>query len=216
MGTAKYVGFYWTLPVLSLGFRKLASDAATAARQSRTIAYQRQVIHDWVADEGQGELIEEVVFLDTQPDRGTDAVCSYVAGAAATCRKNNATLLYVDFEQMCGWRSHKYLTNAIINEGIQFEPVWPIFSTVQIDGRPFDPKQHFSDHRMDSELRAADRKEAAIKNLLKEFAQQPNGRAKNLRVAVALNSNKIVTSHGRPWTADNVKKTLQRLKRKTG
>jgi len=42
-GTQRYVGFYWTLPIPSVGFLKLSDDPDVAATQSKTIKYQREV-----------------------------------------------------------------------------------------------------------------------------------------------------------------------------
>jgi hypothetical protein len=145
-GIRQYVGFYWTLPIPSVGFLQLSDDPDIAATQSKSIKYQREVIREWIADEG-GTLVGEVTFLETQSDRGTDAVEQYVHRAAKVCRQNNAALVYVDFRQMCGWRPHQYLTCAIEQEQIPSVPVWPSHETMLIDGLPFNPARHFKDHR---------------------------------------------------------------------
>jgi hypothetical protein len=213
-GTQKYVGFYWTLPIPSVGFLKLSDDADVAAKQSKTIKYQREVIKEWVAEEG-GILIKEITFLETQSDRGTDAVEHYIKRAAKMCRENDATLVYVDFGPMCGWRRHQYLTHAIEQENVPSEPVWPSHETILIDGKPFHPARHFKDHRLQHEKEAARRHEVAIKYLLKEATDIPPGRGRNALIAARLNDEGIETFQGgRSWTADNVKKVLQRLKTK--
>ena len=66
-----YIGFYWTLPVPWAGFRDLPNDADEASGLSRTIRYQRDRVRRWVKEE-KGELIDETVFLETEPDRGSD------------------------------------------------------------------------------------------------------------------------------------------------
>ena len=212
--TQRYVGFYWTLPIPSVGFLKLSDDPDVAATQSKTIKYQREVIKEWVAEEG-GLLIREITFLETQSDRGTDAVIHYVQQAARICRENEATLLYVDFRQMCGWRPHQELTYAIEEEQIASVPVWPSHETIMIDGKPFHPARHFKDHRMQHEKEAARRHDVAIKRLLKEAGNVPPGRGRNALIAEKLNAEGVQTFQGgRPWTADNVKKVLQRLRAK--
>jgi hypothetical protein len=213
-GTRRYVGFYWTLPIPSVGFLKLSDDPDVAATQSKTIKYQREVLKEWVAEEG-GVLIREITFLETQSDRGTDAVIHYVQQAARICRENEATLLYVDFRQMCGWRPHQELTYAIEEEQIASVPVWPSHETIMIDGKPFHPARHFKDHRMQHEKEAARRHDVAIKRLLKEAQNVPPGRGRNAFIADQLNAEGVQTFQGgRPWTADNVKKVLQRWRAK--
>ena len=213
-GTQRYVGFYWTLPIPSVGFLKLSDDPDVAATQSKTIKYQREVIKEWVAEEG-GLLIREITFLETQSDRGTDAVIHYVQRAARICRENEATLLYVDFRQMCGWRPHQELTYAIEEEQIPSVPIWPSHETIMIDGHPFHPASHFKDHRMQHEKEAARRHDVAIKRLLKEAGNVSPGRGRNALIAEKLNAEGVQTFQGgRPWTADNVKKVLQRLRAK--
>jgi len=168
-GTQRYVGFYWTLPIPSVGFLELSDDPDVAATQSKTIKYQREVIKEWVAEE-EGVLIREITFLETQSDRGTDAVIHYVQQAARICRENEATLLYVDFRQMCGWRPHQELTYAIEEEQIPSVPIWPSHETIMIGGHPFHPASHFKDHRMQHEKEAARRHDVAIKRLAAAFA----------------------------------------------
>jgi len=213
-GIQRYVGFYWTLPIPSVGFLKLSDDPDVAATQSKTIKYQREVIKEWVAEE-EGVLIREITFLETQSDRGTDAVIHYVQQAARICRENEATLLYVDFRQMCGWRPHQELTYAIEEEQIASVPVWPSHETIMIDGKPFHPARHFKDHRMQHEKEAARRHDVAIKRLLKEAGNVSPGRGRNALIAEKLNAEGVQTFQGgRPWTDDNVKKVLQRLRAK--
>jgi hypothetical protein len=213
-GPQKYVGFYWTLPIPRVGFLRLSDDPDIAATQSKTIKYQREVIKEWVAEEG-GLLIREITFLETQSDRGTDVVVEYVQRAAGICRENAAALVYVDFRQMRGWRPHQHLTFAIENEQIPSVPVWPSHEAILIDGKRFHPARHFKDHRMEHEKEAARRHETAIKRLLKEAEVMPPGRGRNALIADRLNAEGVQTFQGgRPWTADNVKKVLQRLKAK--
>jgi hypothetical protein len=186
-GAQRYVGFYWTLPIPSVGFLQLSDDPDIAAAQSKTIRYQREVIKEWVSEEG-GVLIREITFLETQSDRGTDAVEQYVHRAAKICRKIEATLVYVDFRQMCGWRPHHHLTHAIEREQIPSVPVWPSHETILIDGQPFRPASHFKDHRMEHEKEAARRHDIAIKRLLIEAGEIPPGRGRNAMIADKLNN----------------------------
>jgi hypothetical protein len=211
----RYVGFYWTLPLPTLGFIELSDDADVASAQSKSIRYQREVIKVWIAEE-RGGLVGEVTFLEVQPDRATDAVGHYVKKAAELCRQKQATLVYVDFREMCGWRPHNYLTAAIEEEGVRSVPVWPSHETIMMDGQLFDPVQHFRDHRIFGEKAAAERRDTAISRLLKFAQDTPPGRRRNALIAKMLNDERVETFQGggRPWTVDNVKKALQRLNAK--
>ena len=67
---------------------------------------------------------------------------------------------------------------------------------------------------MQHEKEAARRHDVAIQRLLKE-AEIPPGRGRNVLIAEKLNAEGVQTFQGgRPWTADNVKKVLQRLRAK--
>ena len=63
--TRKYVAFYWTLPIPSVGFLRLSDDPDIAVTQSKTIRYQREIIKEWAAEE-RGVLVGEITFLETQ------------------------------------------------------------------------------------------------------------------------------------------------------
>ena len=56
----RFLGLYWTLPVPWAGFTQLPKDVGAAAKLSRTIAYQRERVRRWVAEEG-GDLVAEEV-----------------------------------------------------------------------------------------------------------------------------------------------------------
>jgi hypothetical protein len=68
-----YLGFYWALPVNWAGFRRLPANIDDAAAGSRTIRYQRERVRAYVA-ESRGRLVDEIAFIDMQPDRATDLV----------------------------------------------------------------------------------------------------------------------------------------------
>ena len=80
----RYVGFYWTFPVRWRGFVALSQNAEIAARQSKTVAYQRAIVTRYVASE-KGELAGEVVALESSPDRGTETIAGEFAKARALC-----------------------------------------------------------------------------------------------------------------------------------
>lgn len=110
-GCNKFVGFYWTLPMPSLGFRELPASADEAAKKSRTIRYQRDLARAFVRSQ-QGTMVDEVVFVEIRSDRGTEAVEPYVERALNACRKHHAQLLYIDFTHG-GWRDHQFMQRLI-------------------------------------------------------------------------------------------------------
>jgi hypothetical protein len=96
-----FVGFYWTFPVPSAGFTSLPKDVEEAVQTSRTIRYQRQMIQQYVKSH-KGQLVGELIFLELQPDRGTEHIEATLTKALALCQKNKAQLLLVDFAQEGG------------------------------------------------------------------------------------------------------------------
>jgi hypothetical protein len=94
-----FVGFYWTLPVNWAEFRTLPKDAAEAAAKSKTIRYQRELARRYVVLNG-GQLVEEIVFMDTRPDRATDAIKEPLDRVRRACVAHKATMLYVNFQEI--------------------------------------------------------------------------------------------------------------------
>ena len=209
-----YVGFYWTLPIRSVGFISLSDNPEIASQQSRTIAYQREVIKKYAADEG-SLVVGEIPFLEVTSDRGSKSVEHYIKKAATLCRQLNATLLFVDFREAFGWRPHGHMVRAIEAEGVLNLAVWPSHDTMIINGQPFHPAEHFKDHRMKREVEAAQRRDIAIERLASEAAQFTS-RGRYADIAERLNAEGVETFQGgRPWTPDNVKKALGRLNLKS-
>ncbi|GAB4480247.1 MAG: hypothetical protein OHK0018_11700 [Erythrobacter tepidarius] len=101
----KAVGFYWTLPVPWAGFAKLPEDIERAGQASRTIRYQRALIHRYAAEHDL-EIVHEAAFLEVEPDRASVFIEGALEKAAAKCRQYRAMLLFVDFSGAHGWRSH--------------------------------------------------------------------------------------------------------------
>jgi hypothetical protein len=134
-----YLAFYWTLPVTWAGFRTLPKDADAAAKASRTIRYQAEVVRRWVKAE-KGTLLREVVFMDTRPDRGTDAIKTEIAKVLAEAAKTQAEVVLVDFSQAFGWRPHGPLFDMINAAGncVLLPPEPQV-----IDGSLWDPVTHF-------------------------------------------------------------------------
>lgn len=208
----RFVGFYWTFPVRWAGFLDLPDEAAKAAQASRTVAYQRELVRRYVLSE-KGRLVGEVVAIEVSPDRGTAAIEGEVARTGRLCRDLDAVLVHVDFHQNRGWRPHPTLWEAIeFLRKAGIETVDLPADEIMLDGRRFDPAEHFDMWRVrDAEERASRRANipAALRGALAEDA---GGRGRWSRVAARLNERGVPTlGGGRTWTPENVRKAAGAL-----
>lgn len=94
----RYIGFYWTLPVPWAGFVSLPRDVDSAAEQSRTIRYQRDLVRRWVRQDG-GFLVQEVARMESAPDRTSEAFARELEPLLRTCRGDHAQIVIVNFEE---------------------------------------------------------------------------------------------------------------------
>jgi len=209
----RFVGFYWTFPVKWAGFTDLSSNADEAARQSRTIRYQRELVQRHVR-ERRGDLVDELVFLEVSPDRGTPHVRDGLARARRHCVEGRATLLWIDFAQSNGWRPHPHLHHCLYEMGMRNEALDPI--AWPIDGEPFDPTTHFRDWRRVGELSQAQRQQEIPKMLAAAMDRVPAGYGRNGRIANYLNQLGLRTKTGVLWTADTVGKAIKALAKAPG
>lgn len=202
MTTSRYVGFYWTLPVLWAGFSALPSNVDEAAKKSRTICYQRERVRQWVRDEP-GVLIAEEAFLELAPDRGSEHITPELDALLTTCMEQDATLVIVDFSEAYGWRRHHYLWHHLDESSARHMRLDPV--AIRIDGENFDPVEHFRTWRRIDQTHVGD------KELRRALIVEEIGRLSQLhptygRLADALNERGLSTLNGRPWTADNIRK----------
>ncbi len=203
-----FVGFYWTFPVKWAGFTDLSPDAGEAARQSRTIRYQRELVQRYVR-ERRGDLVDELVFLEVSPDRGTPHVRDGLARARRHCVEGRATLLWVDFAQSNGWRPHQHLHHCLYDMGMRNEALDPI--EWPIDGEPFNPTAHFRDWRRLGASSQAQRQEEIRAMLAAALDRVPAGYGRNGKIAEYLNRSGVRTKTGVLWTADTVGKAIKAL-----
>lgn len=204
-GMRNAVGFYWTLPVPWAGFTRLPPDVDEAAEKSRTIRYQTALIRDFARSQGY-RLIAEKVFIELEPDRSSPRVREPLEGLIELCRRERATILYVDFSHEQGWRSHPYMDQLLADSALDILPVSA--SPVTMDGAVFDPFEHFSDWRKrqqrwiaDKDVRAA----AAARRAIEIYAQ---GHTFD-EVADMLNREGLPTPTGKAWSGDNLRKFLK-------
>jgi hypothetical protein len=199
-----YIGFYWTLPVPWAGHQTLPQDVDEAALKSLTIRYQRECARQWVK-ENKGQLIDERVFMELAPDRGTEHIVPEVERALKRCREVGACLLVVDMAASYGWRSHPHLDEVLHDNEEDCERLYP--SEIMIDGHRFDPVEHFRKWREAqhafSEIKAERMARA------KEAAEALFPSHSNLAsLAEALNAEGHRTASGKLWSKDSLRKTL--------
>lgn len=196
------VGFYWTLPVPWAGFAKLPDGIEEAAKASRTIRYQRALIHEFAERNGLN-LVHEAAFLEIDPDRGSEFIHDALDKAAAKCRLHSASLLFVDFAGVQGWRSHEPMLEWLRRSNIVAEPIEA--SPIGLDGQDFDPHEHFANWRHNQRewtMNKGKRAEAAIGRILELRSLG----LKNPAIAEALNAERVLSLSGKAWSADGVRK----------
>lgn len=200
-----YVGFYWTLPVNSHGFRDLPRDVDAAARTSRTIRYQRERVHQHVQEHA-GELVAEVAFMDSRTDRATSAVLTAIEHAASVGR--NATVLLVEFSEADRWRRISGLFEFASERQLQLCPLEP--RPITIDRVLFDPIGHFEAWRERDESAMAGFRLAAHSGLRTALQAEPKSAGRWRRIADRLNREGIKSPWARDWTPEGVRKLAQR------
>ena len=202
-----YAGVYWTLPVNWADFRDLpVEDIDAAAAASKTIRYQRECVRRYVRDEG-GELAAEIAFMETRTDRATDAVRDVLRRKAPT-RLGALTLLAVAFEENHHWRPNPFLKIAADELGLQLIRLSP--DPITLDGELFDPARHFATWR-DQDVRAMEQlRLAAQEGMQAARGEVPDGAGRWAKIATLLNSRGVKTVRGGQWTAENVRKFVQR------
>lgn len=201
-----FLAFYWTLPVKWAGFTQLPKTADDAAKASWTIRYQVERVRRWVKSE-KGTLLREAVFMDTAPDRGTDAIQSEIGALLAEANKKNAELVLVDFAQAYGWRPHGPLFDMIGDaKNCVLLPPEPI----RIGDEDYNPVEHFRQWREIEYLRQAD-KDDLKRAILSTMTNMKAEGASYAAIAIRLNDMGVTTLNGRAWTADNVRKLMAKV-----
>jgi hypothetical protein len=198
------VAFYWTLPVPWAGFRTLPEEIDAAAKVSRTIRYQYELIHRHAKDRSY-QLVAEKVFLEIAPDRGSQYVVDALRPLEAICRSKEAVLLHVDFSLVQGWRGHSPLSHWPSHARIEVETLYP--DEIQIDGVTFDPNRHFTEWRERQQAWTASKPERVARALAAAGRLRDAGWT-HKAIAQELNDERIPSATGTPWTADNIRKLL--------
>jgi hypothetical protein len=203
----RYIGLYWTLPVKWAGFTQLPKTADEAAKASWTIRYQVERVRRWVKDE-KGTLLREAVFMETRPDRGTDAIQSEIGKLLKDAENKHAELVLVDFAQAFGWRPHGPLFDMIGDaENCVLLPPEPI----RISDELYDPVAHFRQWREIEHMRQFEKVDIKQAALAKMTDLKSDG-ASYAAIAVRMNDMGVTTINGRAWTANNVRKFISQGK----
>lgn len=199
-----FFAFYWTFPVPWASFTALPDDPDEAAKRSRTIHYQVQRVRHWVADQ-KGRLVGEEVFLELQPDRGTEHVGPAVEKLIAKARAKSAGIVAVNFAESMGWRPHQALWSRLQGSGrvTALDP-----SPLILAGETLDPVAHFRAWRQLERLHSAG-KEGRKAELIEVIVALRDQGMSYAAIAAALNEDGRSTANGKSWTADNVRKLVQ-------
>lgn len=202
------VGFYWTLPVPWADFTTLPEDIDAAAKVSRTIRYQCELIRRH-ARESDYQLVAEKVFLEIAPDRGSRYALDALRPLEAICRAKEAVLLHVDFSAVQRWRSHGPLSDWARHTRIEVETVYP--DEIQIDGGSFDPHRHFADWREQQHEWTASKEERVARALGVAGQLRAAGRSYK-EIADMLNADGVRSASGKPWREDGIGDLLKKAK----
>jgi len=197
MSTPKFIGVYWTRPVPWAGFITLSCDVETAAMQSRTIRYQREAVMRYVKDV-RGVLEREVALLELAPDRATTESAAELRQVVAKVSPH-AIFISIAFTETRGWRPHPFIREDLPEDRTLALPPDPIM----LDGKIFDPIQHFQDWRVQEKLHSGTKElhRATILAALQKVVGQSYPSQ-----AEALNAGGLRTLSGKAWTADNLRK----------
>ena len=202
-----YVGFYWTLPVARRPFRKDTTDVEEAARRSRTIRYQLEVIRRHV-QEVKGTLVGEAAFVELAVDRGTRHIEDALRKTAALCMRHAATLLYVDFSLVHHWRPHPFMIDYLKSHSVRTEPLRP--DEIMLEGRRFEPARHFREWQRRQYSEAHAMRMQARREVIAAVDRRPDVSGRYQEVADELNERAIASTTGRAWTHESVRKTYSR------
>lgn len=197
----KAIGFYWTLPVKWAGFDTIGSDADRAARESRTIALQREVARRWASENGVA-LIEEHAAIESAPDRGSKALVEQVAALADRAMALDARILLVDFGSALGQRTHHLLRDYVGEHEELFEPIWPDADHEEAF------RSHFGKWREAQAAWTAGKEQRIAAAQARATALQAEG-AKLDAIAWQLEQEALRSPTGKPWTADMLRKVLK-------
>ena len=154
-----------------------------------------------------GTLVAEIPFLDTQPDRSTDAIEASLLKVQKLCVNHGATMLYVNFREFDRGRRNYFLDRGIERLNISAEALSPV--PLAIDGKLFNPIHHFANWAKRHDKIADELESRALAGLRSAVIAIDPGRGRYRKIAEWLNKASIATFEGRKWTDENVRKALK-------
>jgi hypothetical protein len=131
------------------------------------------------------------VFLEIEPDRGSDLILAPLKKVQNICRTNDAVLLFVDFAEVQLWRKHMEFLHWVGEAPIMVEPVFP--GEILIDAHYFDPRAHFQAWREEQKKWTASKPERAAKALARARELREEGVSYG-EIADTLNAENILSS----------------------
>ncbi len=202
----KAVGFYWTLPVTWANFVDLPSDVDEAAKSSRTIRYQTEMIRRHAKTHGY-DLIREEIFIEIAPDRGSALIEDSLKVIEKACREQDATVLIVDFSQVQNWRRHGFMNEWFRKSDLKIEKLDP--DPLITAGWSFDPSKHFAEWReRQSKWMSSKPEREAI--ALERARHLKLAGLSHSALANALNAEETPSPSGKMWSESNVRALLKK------
>lgn len=202
----KAVGFYWTLPVTWANFVDLPSEVETAAKSSRTIRYQMEMIRRYAKTHGY-DLIREEIFIEIAPDRGSALIQDSLNAIEKECREQDATVLIVDFSQVQNWRRHGFMDDWFHKTDLKIDKLDP--DPLITAEWSFYPQKHFSEwkERQFEWISSKPEREAVALARAKEL--KSSGLSFSA-VADALNAAETPSLSGKRWSESGVRGFLKK------
>jgi len=178
----------------------LPQDVDAAAKVSRTIRYQRDLVRRHVREE-HGILAREMALLELAPDRATPESLGILEKLVRECPPQ-AVFISVDFSVAQGWRPQPSLRKGVPPERSYALSPDPL----PIDGVIFDPRSHFRQwrHKEQQHISGKSAHRATILGALSECRTTASFAEK----ATQLDGLGLRTHGGRVWTPDNLRKFL--------
>jgi hypothetical protein len=230
----KWIALYWTLPVpwardkdRPEGHIKLSEDADRAAQESKTIQYQQNLVRHRVK-EAKRQLIGEVPFIDDDAFRPSEQIIPILDGIAVRCRDEGAGFVFVRFGGPFRVRYHseleQWVKSRVLRADIRCVAIdakeegslteWgeneqDTYNPRQVTPGLIDPFAHFRAWKAADKARKHDSEHRASKIL--EFVAERQGLGQTFsHISDYLNNNEIYSMTGKLWTAEGLRKFVNR------
>lgn len=203
----RFVAFYWTRPVFWAGFNRGFDDVADAYERSATIRYQIARIAQFNALEN-GRIFDEFALMENSPHTATrEFAAEFEKNVVSSARSHKAKILFVNFKEVDGWRSHQFLDPILANEELCI-PVSP--ETIRIGRKHFNPARHFAMWRARSQSEGGRRREFACRELILAYKLYGSRSGKWDLIKDHMNDRKLRSFSGRIWSSANAEKVFNR------